>query len=257
MSTAKGKHVWYDLMTTDTDAATDFYTSVIGWGTQPFEGSPVPYEMWTAGDRPIGGKMELPEEARAAGAPPHWIAYISTPDADATSARAVELGGKVLMPTQHMPNVGSFAILQDPFGAVFAAFTPEGDSPPTSGKPQPGEVTWHELMTDDYEKAYEFYADLFGWEKGDPMDMGPAGTYQLVRQGGSDFGGMMNRPEGMPVSAWIYYVHVADIDQAVDRVKSNGGQILNGPMEVPGGDRVAQCMDPQGGAFALHMSAEA
>lgn len=256
MSAPKGKHVWYDLMTTDPDGAKDFYTSVIGWGTQPFEGAPEPYDMWTAGDRPIGGSMELPEEARAAGAPTHWIAYIATPDTEATAARAVELGGKVLMPTKEIPTVGSFAILQDPFGAVFAAFTPEGDSP-APDEPQHGDISWHELMTDDHEKAYQFYADLFGWEKGDPMDMGPQGIYQLVRQDGSDFGGIMNKPEGVPMSAWLYYVTVSDLDQALERVTSNGGQIMNGPMEVPGGDKIAQCMDPQGGAFALYMSAKA
>ncbi len=258
MSVKRGQHVWYDLMTTDTAAATDFYKSVVGWGTQPFEGSEQPYEMWTAGDRPIGGKMDLPPQAREAGAPPHWIAYISTPDTDATAAKAAELGGTVLMPGQDIPEVGRFAILQDPFGAVFAAFTPAGDEPPPSEKPQPGNVSWHELMTDDHEKAYAFYSELFGWEKGDPMDMGPAGIYQLFRQeGGADIGGMMNRPEGMPVSAWLYYVNVANLDEALEQVTANGGQILNGPMEVPGGDKIAQCMDPQGGAFALHMYASA
>lgn len=161
------------------------------------------------------------------------------------------------MPAEEIPSVGTFAILQDPFGAVFAVMTPAEDGPPPSDKPQPGQISWHELMTDDHEKAYAFYADLFGWEKGDPMDMGPAGTYQLVRQNNSDFGGIMNRPEGMPASAWLYYVNVEDIDKALDKVKSNGGQVLNGPMEVPGGDKVAQCMDPQGGAFALHMTVKA
>ena len=257
MSAERGKHVWYELMTTDPDGATDFYGAVVGWGTQPFEGSPVPYEMWTAGERPIGGKVELPEEARSAGAPTHWMAYIATLDVDGTVTRAVELGAEVLVPAEDIPTVGRFAILRDPWGAVFAPFAPAGESPPSAGKPQPGEISWHELLTDDQEKAYGFYAELFGWEKGEPMDMGPDGIYQLLRRGGADFGGMMNRPEGMPVAAWLYYVNVPDIDAALEQVTSHGGQVVHGPIEVPGGDRVAQCVDPQGGAFALHMFADA
>lgn len=254
MEDIKGQHVWYDLVTTDTAGATEFYTSVIGWGTQPFEGTPEPYQMWTAGGRPVGGMVELPAEARAAGAPPHWMAYIATPDADATAARAVELGATQVH-TEDIPTVGRFAILLDPFGALFAAFTPEGESPPRDGRPGPGEFSWHELMSNHHEKALDFYADLFGWEKGAAVDMGPMGVYQLVRRGDADFGGMMNQPEGMPVSAWLYYVNVADIDSALERVKAGGGEVVYGPVEVPGGDQVAQCMDPQGAAFALHMFA--
>jgi len=249
----RGKHVWYELLTTDPEAAEGFYNAVVGWGTQPFSDDN-PYKMWTAGERPIGGRMELPEEARAAGAPPHWLAHIATADVDATAARAEELGGGVVTPPQDIPEVGRFATLRDPFGAGFFAFTPSGDSPQPEGRPGHGEFSWHELMTDDHERAFDFYSSLFGWEKGEAMDMGEHGVYQLFREGGADedLGGMMNRPKEMPVSAWIYYVNVEDLDGAVEAVEAHGGTVMNGPMEVPGGDRVAQCMDPQGAVFALH-----
>jgi predicted enzyme related to lactoylglutathione lyase len=45
---------------------------------------------------------------------------------------------------------------------------------------------------------------------------------------------------------------VPDINAAAERIKTNGGKILNGPMEVPGGDWVLNAMDPQGAAFGLH-----
>ncbi len=255
MAATKGKHVWYDLMTTDVPGAKDFYGKVVGWGTMPFVGSPTPYDMWTVEGNPIGGVVELPAEAREAGAPSHWLAYIATTDRDATAARAEELGGTVMI-RQDVPDVGKIAVIRDPFGAVFCAFTPAGESPEREGRAQPGDVSWHELMSKDWEKAFDFYSDLFGWEKGTAMDMGDAGTYQLVQVNGSDFGGMMGLPEGMPMSAWMYYVNVADIDAAVERVKENGGQVMMGPMDVPGGDKVAACMDPQGAAFAVHMFAK-
>jgi len=253
-----GQFVWYDLMTTDPDAAQDFYTKVIGWGTEAFEGGPKPYQMWTTQNGPLGGVMELPEEARASGAPPHWLAYIATDDVDATVAKAGELGGQVYMQPMDIPDVGRFAVLSDPHGAVFAAFKPAGESPKHEGMPRVGEFSWHELMTEDYGAAFDFYSELFGWEKTTAMDMGEMGTYQMYgRAGGNELGGMMNRPPEMPVSCWTFYTRVDDLDGTLERVTSNGGQILNGPMEVPGGDKVAQCMDPQGAMFAVHWSAQA
>jgi hypothetical protein len=86
--------------------------------------------------------------------------------------------------------------------------------------------------------------------------MGGLGTYQLFEAAGRVTGGMMTKPADMPAPPhWLYYVSVENIDQTLDRVKSQGGKVVNGPMEVPGGDRVAQCMDPQGAAFAVHQKA--
>jgi predicted enzyme related to lactoylglutathione lyase len=69
-------------------------------------------------------------------------------------------------------------------------------------------------------------------------------------------GGCYNIGEGMGAPPnWLPYIRVDSADAAADRVTSNGGQVLNGPMEVPGGDRVAQCLDPQGAAFAVHSKA--
>jgi hypothetical protein len=83
------------------------------------------------------------------------------------------------------------------------------------------------------------------------MDMGAMGTYQIFSVGGQPVGGMMNKPPTVPVPNWLYYINVADIDAAIDRVKTGGGQILNGPMQVPGGDWIIQGKDPQGAMFAL------
>ena len=62
---------------------------------------------------------------------------------------------------------------------------------------------------------------------------------------------MMRKPPHVPVAGWNYYIRVADIDSAKAAVEANGGKVLNGPMEVPGGDWVINGMDPQGAAFAL------
>ena len=249
--TPLGRFCWFDLMTTAPDTAPDFYGQIMGWGTTPFEGGDEPYLMWTNQEAPIGGVIGIPADAVAAGAPAHWLAYVSTPDVKATAAKATELGGTVMMETD-MPNVGSFAIIADPQGAVIAAYQPSDAAPGHDEAPHVGEFSWHELMTDGWEAAWEFYSDLFGWEKAGQMDMGDMGIYQMFGAGAQPIGGMQTRPPEMPAPAWLYYVRVADINTAVAKVKELGGQVLHGPIEVPGGDMVAQCADPQGAAFAVH-----
>ena len=132
MSDDGGRFVWYDLMTTDPDAAQSFYTKLIGWGTQAWDG-PMPYTMWTNNDTPLGGVMALSDEAKQAGAPPHWLAYIYTSDVDGTVATAEENQAKVLVPAQDIPKVGRFAVIADPQGAAFAVYTPETDTPGNPG----------------------------------------------------------------------------------------------------------------------------
>ena len=256
MSNDRGRFVWYDLMTPDPEAAQAFYTKLIGWETEPWDG-PTPYTMWKSKEHSLGGVMTLPDEAKSAGAPPHWLAYIQTPDLDGTIVATEENQGKVLTPAQDIPNVGRFAVLADPQGAVFAAFTPLAEGPPAV-QPEPGQVSWHELNTTDHENAWGFYETLFGWQKTDAMDMGPeVGTYQMYTYGSGNpempVGGMFNKPSEVPGPPfWLYYICVEDCDKSVEDVQALGGQVMSGPMEVPGGDRVAQCMDPQGATFALH-----
>lgn len=252
---SRGKFLWYELMTVDPSAAVDFYRQVVGWDTTEWEGGEQPYTMWTVGEIPVGGLMELPEDARAAGAPPHWLAYIGVPDVGRAVEKAGALGANVLVEPMEVPDVGRIAVLQDPQGAVFAVFTPEQAPPEMEGPPGVGCFSWHELATTDLDAAFDFYRELFGWEKTDAMEMGEAGTYQMYGWGDVTLGGMYNKPSEMPAPPhWLLYVKVDDAHQAAQRVREAGGQVLNGPMEVPGGDWVAQCLDPHGAGFAVHSS---
>jgi predicted enzyme related to lactoylglutathione lyase len=249
--TVRGRFLWYELMTTDVAAASGFYTKTLGWGTQAWPG-PIPYTLWTNGNAPVGGLMELPEEARAGGAPPHWMAYIGTPDVDGTVDRAKTLNARVLVEPQDIPNVGRFAVLADPQGAVFAVYKPANEPRPEAD-PAVGEMSWHELATTDTQAAFRFYQNLFGWENQQEMDMGPLGVYLIYGRAGRMYGGIYNKPPDMPAPPhFLLYVRVDDVNASLPRITENGGQILNGPMEVPGGDLIAQCLDPQGAAFAVH-----
>ena len=255
---ARGRFVWYDLMTTDPEAAKAFYTAVAGWGTETWDSSGMPYTMWTASGKPIGGTMKLPDEAVAGGARPHWISYVDVPDVDATVARARELGATVVVPPRDIPTVGRFSVFNDPQGATIAAFTPEQRQPEPEGMPPVGEFSWHELATTDPDAALAFYGELFGWEKTGDHDMGPMGVYRMYGRNGKTLGGIFKKPAEMPgPSAWLYYARVADVNASIEAARRQGGQVLNGPMEVPGGDLIATFMDPQGGMFAVHQSKSA
>lgn len=249
----RGRFVWYELMTTDMKGAEKFYPKVTGWGVEDWKGSEMPYQVWKAGDTAIAGSMDLPEEARQMGATPQWMAYVGVADVDSACRRVGDLGGRILKQPDNIPDVGRFAVISDPQGAVLALFTPTGDSPGSQGSPTPGTFSWHELMTSDLGKAWDFYEKLFGWKKHDAVDMGEEGPYQMFGYPDQPVGGMFKKPDKVPGGpTWLYYVLVPDIDKALEQVRSAGGQVMNGPMEVPGGDRVAQCLDPQGAAFALH-----
>ena len=251
-----GRFCWYDLMSSDPDAAKDFYTKIAGWGTDVWEGGETPYTMWTNNATHLGGIMKLPEELVAQKVPPHWIAYVSTPDLEATCVKAQDLGGQILHAPMEIPTVGAFAVIADPQGAVIALFQAAEQMPGHDDPPSQGEFSWHELATTDHEAAWSFYSELFGWQKTDAMDMGDMGTYQMYGRGAHTLGGMFNKPAEMPgPPRWLYYIYVADVNATVEEVKALGGQVLNGPMEVPGGDLIAQCMDPQGAAFAVYSPA--
>jgi uncharacterized protein len=83
------------------------------------------------------------------------------------------------------------------------------------------------------------------------MDMGSMGKYRIFGAEGVAMGGMMDKPEHAPASAWGFYVNVDGLGAAIDRIKAHGGQVLMGPQEVPGGSWIVQALDPQGEAFAL------
>jgi predicted enzyme related to lactoylglutathione lyase len=248
-----GCFVWFDLMTTDPPAAVDFYTRLLGWGTQEWTGLDTPYTMWANGETPLGGVVPLPPEARANGAAPHWLAYVAVADVDRTVERSVQLGGSVVHAPTDIASVGRFAVIRDPQGAMIAIYRSVNESADAAAaQPTVGDFCWHELATTDHRAAHDFYAALFGWELHEAMDMGEAGIYQIYGRSGQPLGGMFDKPPAMPgPPAWLSYITVADVPKAVDRVTELGGHVLNGPMEVPGG-MIAQCMDPQGAMFALH-----
>jgi predicted enzyme related to lactoylglutathione lyase len=251
-STLLGRPLWYELMSTDTKAAKTFYENVIGWTARPFEGSPQPYTTFSRdGDTAVAGLMERPADLNA---PPFWAMYVGAPKLEDATAHIKKLGGRECSPVIDVPGVGRMLMMTDPQGAAFYVYQPEEMEVRPEGAPEIGDGSWHELMTTDAPAAMKFYAEVFGWKPSEAMDMGPLGTYQMFDRPHGMIGGMMKKPPEMAdvPPNWQIYFRVKDIDAAVERITAGGGRILQGPMEVPGGDRVVNAMDPQGAAFSLH-----
>jgi len=250
---ALGSWCWFDLNTTDIEAAKAFYKAVIGWDILGVEAPDGGYAMWANGDAGVGGLMLLPEQAKAMGAPPSWVGYVEVADADTMAARVQALGGTLYAPVTVIDGGrGRFFVFADPQGAVAACYeSPQGPSadPPLA----PGFWSWSELGTSDGGAALAFYTELFGWKAGTAMDMGPGGIYQMYGKTveGRGLGGIFTKGPGMGPPAWLHYFRVADLDIACAAVTAGGGEIVNGPMQVPSGEHIVQARDPQGAFFAL------
>lgn len=119
-----GTITWVELMTTDTDHAGEFYKKVLAIETSPMAG-PVPYTIVKVGDVEVAGMMNISDMGpESAGVPPNWSIYFGTSDADRTVEQAKSLGASVMVAPKDIPNIGRFAVLQDPQGAVFSVFQP-------------------------------------------------------------------------------------------------------------------------------------
>ncbi|HUK22209.1 MAG TPA: VOC family protein [Gemmatimonadales bacterium] len=250
-----GRFVWHELSTTDPDAAAAFYGKVVGWKTEAYDQDPT-YRLLTLNSQQKGGLMRLPEEARAMGAAPGWMLYVSVANVDEKVRQAQSLGAQLHAGPMDIPP-GRFAALADPWGAGFSLFkpAPQPNQPMSTGPGAPGDFVWHEHVSPNWTQAWDFYSKLFGWSEAQSLEMSPGNIYFIFKTPGEKepAGGFYSLQPGMPPHPhWLTYIRVADIDAAASAVKRGGGKVLTGPMDVPGGARIAMCVDPQGAGFAVH-----
>jgi predicted enzyme related to lactoylglutathione lyase len=247
------RFVWVELMTSDASAAVDFYARVVGWSARDAGMPGMAYTLLQVGDAGVAGVMATPAELQSTGAVATWSGYLAVDDVDAMAAGVLAGGGKVLQPAGDIPGVGRFAVVADPQGASFMLFRPipPAQAPVAPPGDAPGTVGWHELRAMDGPAVFDFYAALFGWTKGEGLDMGPPGTYQLFEIDGVPAGAVMTRTPDAPAPAWRYYFRVDSIAAAAQRIAQSGGVVTMGPEQVPDGSWMLSGRDPQGAVFAL------
>jgi uncharacterized protein len=246
-----GRFLWYELMTTDTKAAKVFYAKVMGWAPRDASAPGMPYTLFNVGEETVCGLTDLQQDARRANAVPKWIGYVGVDDVDAAADQVRSLGGAIYVPPTSVPDISRFSVVADPQQATFVLFKLLNPSDEKAADPNAaGRVGWHELLAADWERAFPFYNALFGWQRAD-ADSEAMSTFQQFSAGGHTIGGMYTKPASVLMPFWLYYFNTDDVDAAAKRVTAGGGRILEGPIGVPGGSRVARCIDPQGAMFAL------
>ncbi|WP_312015524.1 VOC family protein [Bradyrhizobium manausense] len=250
MADQPGGFAWFELLTTDVAAAGAFYRKTIGWRLKDETTPELAYTVLRSGGTPVGGLMDLPEEGRRLGATPRWIGYVAVVDLEGTAAQVRHLGGTIFVPPTDT-NIGRIAVVADPQKATFGLIEEPGYGRWKPGRiDEPGRVGWHELLAADRTVIFDFYRELFGWQKVDAQT-DPADLYQLFSAGGQTVGGMLTKFPSVAQPSWLHYFNVDDIGAATKHISAGGGRILQGPIELPDGCWIARCLDPQGALFAL------
>lgn len=255
-----GGFIWYELMTSDPDAAAEFYGPVVGWSISPQadpQAGGMNYRMIGRSDGgSAGGVLRLSPEMIEGGARSCWLGYIEVDDVDAAVAAATADGGAVQMPATDLP-VGRIAMIADPQGAPIYLMKPI----PPAGQPdaqsdvfsvdRPQHVRWNELSTSDPDAATAFYTGHFGWTQEGAMPMGELGDYKFIQHEGTAIGAIMRKVPELPASIWTFYIGVDDIDRAAEAIKVQGGKVIMGPHEIPGGEFSLVGIDRLGATFGL------
>lgn len=247
----QGKVVWHDLMSTDVDKSKEFYKKLLGWECNVTDMGPAgKYNMIRSGSRDLGGYMPLEDKS---GLPSHWIAYVAVDDVDTAVKSAVSSGGQIGVEPMEIPGVGRFAVVSGPEGAWISPFkheeAPAADT--TETIPPLNTFHWLELMSTDIDASLKCYGSVFGW-KGEAMDMGEMGTYNVMQSGGVHRAGMMAMPPGAQgPSQWVPYVGVEDVNDVTTRAESLGGTVYVQPMDVPGVGRFSMIADATGATVGL------
>ena len=235
---------WIDLAAQDLDQQVEFYTDMMGWST--FEAPGTGYTIFMVGDQPVAGCMAISEQMGAM--PSVWSTYVNVEDADATCAKAIELGGSVFQEPFDIPDGGRIAVIADPSQAAICVFEGGADTG-IRLLDEPGAPCWFEVMSHDAKAAVDFYEKLFGW-RSEPMP-GPM-DYKVFHLGDNPVAGCMQLGEGMPEGIPSHWQASFSIDGPIqdfmDKATGKGAKVLMGPMETDFGSGAVMA-DPAGASF--------
>jgi uncharacterized protein len=256
---AAGNFCWFELGTSDQNAAKGFYTELFGW---QFDDSPLPPEMGgvyttlTKDGKKVGAMYQL--GPHTGDVPPHWMPYVAVNSADEAVVKASELGGQALSQPFDVMEYGRMAFFNDPTGATIAVWEPK-THPGAELVNAPGSFCWGELATTDVKKAGAFYSGLFGWSLKESSGGMP---YTEFNNHGKPIGGMtpsssmqnegqnQGQNQGVPPH-WSLYFAVEDCDAAAEKAKGLGATLCVPPTDIPNVGRFAVIQDPQGAFFSI------
>jgi predicted enzyme related to lactoylglutathione lyase len=240
-----GKFVWFEHLSGDIPKAQAFYAALFGWGGGNMPMGAEPYPVIKNGEQGIGGYRKGPSHVAS-----HWVAYLSVPDVDAAFKSATAAGCRALLQPTDFGPVGRAAALKDPTGATFALWKGAQGDPADAERPPIGGWFWNECVSQDEKKALAFYETQFGYTH-EAMDMGPMGTYYVLKKDGVPRAGVMKAMDPKSPSMWLPYVAVKDCDATAKKAATIGGQVVVVPRDIPGVGRFAVAVDTTGAAIAF------
>jgi predicted enzyme related to lactoylglutathione lyase len=239
-----GTFNWVDLSTDDQEGAKAFYGALFGWRYDDVPiGEGMAYSIAKLDDHSVAALGPLQGE----GMPPHWNCYVSVDDADASAARAAELGATLLAEPFDVFDAGRMAAFTDPQGAVLSVWQAK-DNIGAGLVNAPGALSWNDLLSPDLAASAGFYRALFGWEISEVE--GSAGQYWSITNDGRLNGGMMAMPEGGH-PAWNLYFACEDLDATIAQAGGLGAKTIMPATDVPNGTRFAILGDPSNAVFSV------
>ncbi len=243
-----GGFCWAGLAAADPIAAAAFYVDLFAWDARELAaGSPARVNVLCRDGEDAAILYRQTEDARAAGAPPHWNSFVSVEDAAATVARAEALGGTAAFREPFdVTTAGRVAAIRDPSGALLSLWEPRGRVGATVVE-ELGAMCWNELATSDLRRAQSFYRELFGWvyETGDD---GHTTIWNAGRRNGSIRGHSILEED--VEAAWLPYFGVESAEDAAHQAEGLGGQVVVSATETRSGI-LSVIADPEGAAFGV------
>ena len=243
-----GRWVWAELFTSDTAKARVFYGDVFGWLFETRGTSDKPYVLIRNEGTPVAGMVRHPatdEDVLQS----RWVGLLSVDDVGATTDSIREAGGTVLLDQVTLRGRGEVALVADPEGARFGLLAAEPGDPPDA-MPEPGRWLWHELWANSAGSSADFYRQTVGYSI-KPTGRARGKIEQHLVSGGYPRAGIIEYgASGLP-SAWLHYVRVMDVRQAVERVKKAGGSVLIAPTREFRKGRAAVIVDPMGAPLGI------
>lgn len=226
MATRTSRFCRIELRTTDADSARAFYSRVLGHDRAV---------IWT-----------LHEQARARGAPAHWLGHLAVDDVERAATAFVQCGAVRLGPLLSTAGGGQTVVLRDPGGAVIAVST----APPASA-PLGVDAAWYVLNTSDMPRTIAAYPEVFGWGLAERGGLDDGMLPFAWRPGEETVGAVADiaaRPGVHP--HWLFFFAVEALEQAAAQAREAGG-VVHSAFVLPTGERACVADDPQGAAFAL------
>jgi len=237
-----GAFCWVDLTCPNQAAAADFYEELFGW--QVRDDYADGFAKFTVGEIRVAGVGPCPPTR-----PASWNVYLCVQNLESTLADVTRFGGRPLVPPVEVGTDGRGAAAMDPTGAVFSLWEPAGFVGARL-RDVPGTWCWTELVTDDVDRAAQFYADVFDWV----LDVETISeiSYAVARLDGAPVAGLVAPPvPGTIRPAWTIAFAVRDVDAAAACVLTSGGRVATPPTDVPGMGRYAALGGVGGEAFSV------